>query len=102
MKKITLMLCCIVLLFACDEEKVVLPNSSGNINELSVIIDNNLWQGEVGENLREHFARNVRGLPQQEPLFTLNQLPPQVFNGFVRNHRIFLKIQKTARKILVF
>lgn len=98
MKKITLMLLSIVFFCACDEQKVVLPSSSGNINELSVVIDNNLWQGQVGETIREHFARNVRGLPQQEPLFTLNQIPPQVFSGFVRNSRIFLKIEKDNPK----
>lgn len=93
MKKITCMLC-IVLFWACDEQKVVLPSSSGNINELSVVIENNLWQGKVGETIREHFARNVRGLPQQEPLFTLSQIPPEVFTGFVRKSRVFLKIEQ--------
>lgn len=93
MKNIILILC-VALLWGCDEQKVVLPTSSGNINELSVIINNNLWQGKVGEVIRKHFAANVRGLPQQEPLFTLNHIPPEVFNGFVRKTRIFLKIQK--------
>lgn len=93
MKKIIFMLC-MSLLWACDEHKVVLPSSSGNINELSVVMNNDLWQGKVGETVREHFARNVRGLPQQEPLFTLSHIPPEVFNGFVRKSRIFLKIQK--------
>lgn len=93
MKKITLLLC-MALLWACDEQKVVLPTSSGNINDLAVVIDNNLWQGEVGETIREHFAANVRGLPQQEPLFTLNHVSPEIFNGFVRKSRTFLKVEK--------
>lgn len=96
MKKIILILF-LGLFVACKEEKVVLPTSSGNINSLAVVIDNALWQGDVGENIREHFARNVRGLPQQEPLFTLNHLPPEVFEGFVRKKRIFLQVQKSPK-----
>lgn len=94
MKKIVLMLCVFSLFWACDEHKVVVPNSVGNINELSVVINNELWQGKVGETIREYFAANVQGLPQQEPLFTLNHIPPKVFDGFVRKTRIFLKVQK--------
>lgn len=93
MKKITFLLC-VALLWACNEEKVVLPSSSGNINQLSVIIDSNLWQGDVGETIRDYFAANVQGLPQQEPLFHLNHIPPEAFSGFMRKTRIFLKVQK--------
>ena len=93
MKKIIFLLC-IAFLGACDEKKVVLPSSSGNINELSVVIDNQLWQGEVGENIRKYFAANVQGLPQQEPLFNLSHVPPEAFSGFIKKARIFLKIQK--------
>ncbi len=93
MKKIIFLLC-LALLGACDENKVVLPSSSGNINQLSVIIDNKLWQGEVGETIRNYFAANVQGLPQQEPLFNLSHIPPEAFTGFLRKSRIFLKVQK--------
>lgn len=82
------------LCLACKEEKVVLPTSSGNINTLTVVVENALWQGDVGENIREHFARDVRGLPQKEPLFRLNQIPPEVFDDFVRKARIFLQVKK--------
>ncbi|WP_127844540.1 DUF4837 family protein [Psychroflexus aestuariivivens] len=78
--------------------------SSGNINQISVIITNEAWQDSIGESIREIFAANVDGLPQQEPLFALRQIPPKAFNGFVRRSRTFLKIEeaKTAvHKILI-
>src|SRR5699024_1603350 len=34
----------------------------------------------------------VTGLPQEEPLFTINHIPPSAFSGFVRAARIFLKV----------
>lgn len=87
-----------VFLTSCEdnpkENKIVLNDSSGNINNLSVIIPNDMWSGDVGEALRNHFASPVEGLPQEEPLFSMNQMPPEAFSGFVRKNRIYLKVQK--------
>lgn len=98
MRKITIFLFSIFfILTSCGEDKenkVVLTNSSGNINNLSVIIENDLWNGEVGETIRRILAAPVDGLPQEEPLFSINQMPPEAFSGFVRKNRIFLQIQK--------
>ena len=76
------------------ENQVVLNDSSGNINNISVIIPNDRWSGEVGEALRKHFASPVEGLPQEEPLFSMNQMPPEAFSGFVRKNRLFLKVEQ--------
>ena len=77
------------------DERIV-TGSSGNINNVSVVGDNELWEGMVGEALRETLAAAVDGLPQEEPLFSLNQMPPQSFSGFVRKNRLFIKIERDA------
>ena len=69
-----------------------MPNSVGIINSLQVVTPNELWRGEVGETIREYFAAPADGLPQDEPLYSMNQLPPETFEGFVRNNRIFLYV----------
>jgi hypothetical protein len=46
-----------------------------------------LWEGEVGQVVRDMYAYPAEGLPQQEPLFDLNQMPPEVFTGFARSGR---------------
>lgn len=98
MKKITILILSLFVLVACNdnpkEDQVVLTSSSGNINNLSVIIENDLWNGEVGEALRKVLAAPVDGLPQEEPLFSINQMPPEAFSGFVRKNRLFLRVQK--------
>ncbi|MDT0558039.1 DUF4837 family protein [Ichthyenterobacterium sp. W332] len=83
-----------VLVLSCGNEKGqrILPESSGKLNQLSVVIDNNLWEGTVGETVREIFGAPVEGLPQEEPLFSMNQMPSEVFNGFAATNRIVLKI----------
>lgn len=76
------------------EDPVVVPSSSGKINNVTVVMDNDLWTGEVGETLRRHLAAPVDGLPQEEPLFSLSQMPPEAFGGFSRKNRIFLQVEK--------
>jgi hypothetical protein len=78
--------------------------SSGNLNQLNIVISNDEWQGNVGETIRDIFAEDVAGLPQQEPKYALNQIPPEAFTGFARKNRTFLKIENSARpahKVLI-
>jgi hypothetical protein len=74
------------------KDKSLLPDSVGNINRLQVITSNDLWNGVVGEAIRNKFAAPVDGLPQDEPLFTMNQMPPEAFTGFARSSRLFLYV----------
>lgn len=59
--------------FACSPDKKELQSSTGSINEITIIISDVLWNGEVGDALRRKFASPVDGLTQEEPLFTLSQ-----------------------------
>ena len=98
MKRSLLLVLSLMLFFSCKNDKtensLILSDSSGNINQLTIVIDNNLWEGEIGETIRDLMAAPVDGLPQEEPLFSLNQIPVNTFTGFVRNSRIFLKIEQ--------
>jgi len=105
MKRSLILLASIFLLIACkNDEKSsnkndrILSDSSGNINQLTIVIENELWEGEIGEAIRTNLAAPVDGLPQEEPLFSLSQIPPETFSGFVRNSRIFLKIEEGGNK----
>ncbi len=83
--------------------KRALSRSSGGLNNLTVVMPNELWQGEIGETIRQKLAGTVEGLPQVEPLFDINQMPAQTFTGFMRRQRTFLKIETakdTSLKIL--
>ncbi|EDP69533.1 hypothetical protein FBALC1_00225 [Flavobacteriales bacterium ALC-1] len=87
-----------VLLLACGDQKsdgkIYLPESSGKLNTISVVVDNILWEDSVGENIRNIFATPLNGLPTNEPMFNMKQIPPQVFDGFAARNRIVLKIEK--------
>lgn len=72
-------------------------NFSGKLNTISVIIDDDLWNGEVGDSIRNKFASPVLGLPQEEPLFSLNQYPVKLLEGFKSNSRNVIIIKKVAK-----
>jgi len=75
------------------------PTSIGAINSLTVVVDNDLWKGKVGDKIREYFAAPTVGLTWDEPLFTMNQIPPKVFSGSVRNTRSILFVQEDTLDI---
>lgn len=95
MKRILVLALSIFTLISCDSNnKVALSASSGNINNLSVVADNILWEGSIGESIRNVIGAPLYGLPQDEPLFTMRQMPTVVFSDFARRNRIVLKIEK--------
>src|SRR6476620_232343 len=64
------------------------------MNTISVIIDDQLWNGEVGDSIRNKFASPVLGLPQEEPLFSINQYPVKLFEGFSTDSRNIIIVKK--------
>lgn len=97
MKSLYIVLFSLLIAFtSCNEngerDKSLLPSSVGNINALQIVTPNNLWNGIVGEAIRNNFAAPTDGLPQDEPLFSMNQMPPEAFDGFARSNRLFLYV----------
>ena len=98
MKKFLVVLLSIVSLISCQdsdkEKKAILSESNGKINNISIFIDENLWNGEIGDSIRKKFAAPVDGLPQEEPLFNLNQYPTKIFDGIAQKSRNIIYVQK--------
>ena len=88
------------LLLGCADgnKKKYKPASIGAINSLAVVMDNKLWEGEVGDKVREHFAAPILGLTWDEPTFTLEHMPKQVFTGTTRHRRsvLFVSLDSTS------
>lgn len=97
-KALFLWLVLVVLFQSCSKKQEEnIDKTSGKINTISVIIDDQLWNGEVGDSIRNKFASPVIGLPQEEPLFTINQYPVKLLEGFVTKTRNSIVIKKEAK-----
>ncbi|WP_203256638.1 DUF4837 family protein [Hyunsoonleella ulvae] len=97
MRKIISVLIIVLVFASCKDDKSknqrILFDSEGRINHVSVVIDNENWKGRLGEAIRDVLTAPVYGLPQDEPTFNINQIPPQVFTDFITRTRTVLKIE---------
>jgi len=94
---LAVLLMALTLFFGCNDEnaKRVLPKSSGgSLNDITVVVENLLWENNVGEAIRDTLAAPVEGLSVEEPQFRLRQMPGSVFTGFATKGRTILKIEK--------
>ncbi|WP_306351180.1 DUF4837 family protein [Flavobacterium sp. '19STA2R22 D10 B1'] len=100
MKNVLVLFFSLSLLFmSCDSKKERRNSnqSTGKINYISVFIDDPLWNGEVGDSIRKKLAAPIDGLPQEEPLFSINQYPTKVFNGTMMDGRNILVVKKQPK-----
>lgn len=92
MKRFLIFLFTGLLLNACNDGKKVVykPQSIGAINTLAVVMDTRLWEGAVGDKIREKFAAPSIGLTWEEPIFSIDHMPKSVFTGPTRHRRSVL------------
>ena len=92
MRRITILSICLLFFFSCLDGKKVnyKPASIGAINTLAVIMDTRLWEGSVGDKIREKFAAPSLGLTWDEPIFSIDHMPKSVFTGPTRHRRSVL------------
>ena len=88
-------------LISCNNGKAqnYLPSSIGGVNQVTVVMDNELWKGQVGDKVREHFAATAVGLTWQESILTLNQIPPKVFSGSLLSTKAILLVKKDTAEV---
>ncbi|XCF06507.1 DUF4837 family protein [Tamlana crocina] len=107
MRYIVFSLVCVLFFVSCRDKKKskterFIQDSSGAINNVSVVTENEIWDGRVGEAIRAVLAKPIYGLPQDEPMFTISQIPPAVFSGFVTKNRTVLMVKLNTEKDIDF
>ncbi|UYW01027.1 DUF4837 family protein [Flavobacterium agricola] len=71
-----------------------LPASTGNLNEVAVFVDNNLWNGEIGDSIREKLAYPIDGLINEETSLVIKQYAPHVIDNSAKKARNIVVIEK--------
>lgn len=97
MKKL-LFIFSLFFLLSCETKKqtAFVPDSSGNINHLTVVMKKSQWNGSLGETVRNEIATVYEGLPLDEPRFTVRHLVPKAFSGFGRHGRNIIWFRKDS------
>ena len=88
----------------CKGNGTLLPNVSGKAGEIIVAMDKNDWDGNLGSTTRTILAADYPFLPQQEPLFSLSNVPVTGFAELFKVHRnlLFFNISKSDQSGVVY
>ena len=97
MNKVHFFLVFILLLISCNQKPIGKKISTGELNHIAIIIDDQLWNGEIGDNVRNKFAAPVIGLAQEEPIFSINQYPAKLLEGYMTHSRNIMIIKKSTK-----
>lgn len=97
MNKILILFVASLGLLSCKRSSkadIILPRSTGNTNEILVVMKSADWHGKPGEEIRTVFGEHQVGLPQPETLLSVNQIDHSGFNKFIKNNKAILLFQK--------
>ena len=74
-----ILLALVMSVVSCKEGKKggrnLLPPVSGATNEILVVMNKALWDGPMGDTVKNFFQQPQLGLPQSEPMFDVINLP---------------------------
>jgi hypothetical protein len=76
------------VMVACSDAGTQLhTNITGKAGELIVVISQDSWEGEPGKVIREVLAQPQLGLPQDEPIFNVIDIPHAAFKDIFKKTR---------------
>ena len=91
MKFINIICLLVFILFGCQSNtnsnysnSTLLPNASGENNEMLIIMDSTKFKGEIGRLLVGTYGSYIYGLPQPENNFDLIFIRPRNFNSILK------------------
>lgn len=76
-------------MFACSNrsQTSMMKNVTGKAGELVIVINNDIWEGQTGTKMFEILSQPHLGLPQDEPLFDLINIPHEAFGDIFKTTR---------------
>ena len=91
LKRISFAILSLGFLISCGKsDTVTLVSSTGRINHVLIVMNDEDWQGKVGDELKNIISEPVIGLPQEENQFSINQVDPFTFNSLFKRNRNIL------------
>lgn len=90
----------LLLSFSCNnganKKSAYVPESSGNINHVTVVMPEKDWKASLGEKVKSELQEIYEGLPLDEPQFSLVYMNPKAFTGFARQNRNIIWFRKDS------
>lgn len=80
----------VLCLAGCKNTGRTLTSATGSIYEALIVVDNKDWEGAMGDSIRKYMAADMPCMPQMEPMFSLSQVSPALFDDFLKPTRNIL------------
>ncbi len=101
MKKIqsVYLLAIVAFLFFCscsNDPTIMRKKVTGRAGEIVVVIPKKTWESSAGTKMREILAQSQLGLPQDEPIFELIDVPPAAFKEIFKTSRNVITVKITS------
>lgn len=78
---------------SCRDNKPLKMDITGKAGEMIVVISREAWLGAPGKVLRDVLAQPQLGLPQNEPVFDLIDVPPAAFKDIFKTTRNIITVR---------
>jgi hypothetical protein len=85
-------------LFSCNPKGQVsmMKNVTGKAGEMVIVVNKNIWDGDVDSLFSAILTQDQIGLPQPEPIFDLLQIPNEAFTDIFKTTRNLILIKIDA------
>lgn len=90
---LTLLICSLILLTSCSNQKNQLPSSTGKTAELILVKENVQSSSVTLESIKRYFGSPQFGLNQPEPMANVIEIYKSAFEGLLSMHRNVLMLQ---------
>lgn len=89
MKKILFSVLILLAFVGCkgNSEKKYIKNSAGNPYEMFAVMPKGVWEGAIGDTIRNSLMKNVEMINFDEPAFDVLYVAPDGFKGLALEHR---------------
>ena len=97
MKKIQSVYLTILALFffaSCSNDPTIMRKKvTGKAGEVVIVISKKTWESQAGSKIRKILAQPQLGLPQDEPIFELIDVPPAAFKEIFKTSRNIITVK---------
>lgn len=84
----------VLLLVSCNKntQTSMMRNVTGKAGEMVIVVAPELWNSDTGEALKNVFSQPQFGLPQDEPLFSVINIPREAYRDIFKTSRNIVEV----------
>ncbi len=80
----------LVIILGCKEgnndlQKEFMPTARGDVGEIILVMDSAQYEGPLGDAIKRTFREPMKGLPQDEPMFSVGKASPKRLNSVLKS-----------------